>query len=278
MLAANTLSQNQLLLHNRKKMSKLQLMSSSRHSQKGELIGRHAPVRQEFSSRKTSQPDRLPSEDPSGKTGNEYNDFPVSKVGPSEVSPHTIDFDMTWSAQHSPIPETQDLSPLHSSLMLLPDTDGHNQYGLSAQHSPIPETQDLSPPHSSPMLLPDTDGHYQYGLSTQRRSHRIAERVERISRVRWGTNHVQLIEREEREEDEEEAGIAGDMEDEEDGLGHDDDELEDEDISFAEPGQEGISVWDLLGDGFLKEVAKLGRYFQTNPKCISDISFRRKTS
>ena len=50
------------------------------------------------------------------------------------------------------------------------------------------------------------------------------------------------------------------MEDEEDGMGHDDSELEDEeDISFAEPGQEGISVWDLLGEGFLKEATELGR-------------------
>ena len=51
------------------------------------------------------------------------------------------------------------------------------------------------------------------------------------------------------------------MEDEEDGMGHDDNELEDEeDILpvFAEPGQEGISVWDLLGEGFLKEVTELG--------------------
>jgi len=113
-------------------------------------------------------------------------------------------------------------------------------------------------------LLPDADGRDQYGLSAQRRSHRITERVERIGRVRWGTNHVQFIEREEREEEEEEeASIAGDVEGEEGGMGHDDDdELEDEeDMPFAEPGQEGISVWDLLGDGFLNEVADLGNYF-----------------
>jgi hypothetical protein len=48
------------------------------------------------------------------------------------------------------------------------------------------------------------------------------------------------------------------MEDEEDGMGHDDSELEDEDMLFAEPGQEGISVWDLVSGGFLNEVAELG--------------------
>jgi hypothetical protein len=131
------------------------------------------------------------------------------------------------------------------------------------------------------LLLPDADGHDQngsnsYGLSTQRRSQRITERVERIGRVHWGTNHVQFIEREEREEDEEEASIAEEMEYEEE---HGDDELEDEeDMPFAEPGQEGVSVWDLLGEGVLIEVADLGKSIFSNPKCLSDVSFRRKTS
>jgi hypothetical protein len=113
-------------------------------------------------------------------------------------------------------------------------------------------------PRSSPVpLLPDA--HDQYGLSTQRQSRRIAERAERIGRVRWGNNHLQYIEREEREEEEEEEEDLN-MEDEEDGMGHNDIELEDEeDMPFAEPGQEGISVWDLLGDGFLNEVAELGQ-------------------
>jgi hypothetical protein len=117
-----------------------------------------------------------------------------------------------------------------------------------------PVTRDMSPRSSSVPLLPDADD--QYGLSTQRQSRRIAERAERIGRVRWGNNHLQYIEREEREEEDEEEDLN--MEDEEDGMGLDDSEDE-EDMPFAEPGQEGISVWDLLGDGFLKEVAELGR-------------------
>jgi hypothetical protein len=122
----------------------------------------------------------------------------------------------------------------------------------SSETREAPVTQDMSPRPSPVPLLPDADD--QYGLSTQRQSRRIAERVERIGRVRWGNNHLQYIER---EEDEEEEDLN--MEDEEDGMGHDDSELEDEeDMPFAEPGQEGISVWDLLGHGFLKEVAELG--------------------
>jgi hypothetical protein len=65
-----------------------------------------------------------------------------------------------------------------------------------------------------------------------------------------GEPTIQFIEWEEREEDEEEVNITEenlDMEDEEDGMGCDHDEPEDEeDMPFAEPGQEGISVWDFL--------------------------------
>jgi hypothetical protein len=55
------------------------------------------------------------------------------------------------------------------------------------------------------------------------------------------------------------------IEDEEDGMGCDHDEPDEpdepgdeEEMPFAEPGQEGISVWDLLGEGFMKEVAGIG--------------------
>jgi hypothetical protein len=52
------------------------------------------------------------------------------------------------------------------------------------------------------------------------------------------------------------------MEDEEDGIGYDYDEPEDkEDMPFAEPGQEGILVWDLLGEDFMKEVVEIGQQF-----------------
>ena len=238
LLVANVLSQNRSLLRSRKQASKAQQMSPARHAGKQELIGRPTPAHQALWLRKASQPDRPSSEDPSGETGEaffEYNDFPMSEAGPSGVhcdspstaSPRTINLDESLSAWHSPTPVTQDL------------------------------------PRSSPMPLPnDADGHDQYSLSAARRSRRITERVERIGRVRWGTNHVQFIEWEEREEDEEEVSITEEnlnMEDEEDGTGCDHDEPEDEeDMPFAEPGQEGISVWDLLGEGFMKEVAEIG--------------------
>ena len=135
---------------------------------------------------------------------------------------------------------------------------------LSAWHSPTSVTQDL--PCSSPMPLPDgADGQDQYSLSAVCRSRKITERIEQICRVRWGTNHVQFIEWEEREEDEEEVSTTEEnlnIKDEENGTEHDHDEPEDEeDMPFAKPGQEGISVWDLLGEGFMKEVAEIGWQF-----------------
>ena len=36
---------------------------------------------------------------------------------------------------------------------------------------------------------------------------------------------------------------------------------EDNDEMFAGPGQEGISLWDSLGDGFLRDVSQLGMSF-----------------
>ena len=37
---------------------------------------------------------------------------------------------------------------------------------------------------------------------------------------------------------------------------------EDDDEMFAGPGQEGISLWDSLGEGFLREVSQLGMSLQ----------------
>ena len=36
---------------------------------------------------------------------------------------------------------------------------------------------------------------------------------------------------------------------------------DDDDAPFAEPGEEGISPWDILGEGFLREASQLGMLF-----------------
>src|ERR1700678_2087899 len=103
--------------------------------------------------------------------------------------------------------------------------------------------------------------HDDYGLSKLQRSHRIADYVDRVGRQRWGSNHVRqfiLDEESDEEEDEEESDEEEEqLSDEEDYLGS----LEQDDEYArlgAEPGQEGVSVWDLLGEGFLQEASKLG--------------------
>jgi hypothetical protein len=39
-------------------------------------------------------------------------------------------------------------------------------------------------------------------------------------------------------------------------------------MAIAEPGQEGISVWDLLGESFLQEVSQIGMFkFSVECQC-----------
>lgn len=101
-----------------------------------------------------------------------------------------------------------------------------------------------------------------YGLSNLRRSRRIAGHVENVSQQRWGSNvPVRFV----NDRDPEESVEEEDIEDDEsisdvdvasdeglDGYEDDDDEL------FAGSGQEGISLWDSLGEGFLREASQLG--------------------
>jgi hypothetical protein len=239
LLVASVLSQNHSLLCSCKQASRAQQMSPACSAGKQELVGCPAPAHQVFLSKKASPPDR-----PSSENENEnpsYDDFPMSKAGPSGfchdsqsmASPHTI------NSQHL---------PPHSSPM------------------PLPPDSDHLPPCSYPMpLLDDADGHDQYSLSMAFQSHQITERVEWIGQVCWGTNHVHFLKWEEREEDGDKVSTTEkslNMEDEEDGMGCDHDESDEpgdiEDMPFAEPCQEGISVWDLLGEGFMKEVAEIG--------------------
>ena len=223
LLAADVLSQNRSVIRSHKKASRFRTLSPSRHLGKQKLLGRRAPAQLEQA---------LSSENPSNASEFEFEpaDFPM---GDSEAGPSR--------SQHP-------ASPQAFTINLNDDSAS-----LSAQHSLTPRQQDSA---TTP-LVPGADSD-DPGLSTQRRSRRLTARIEKIGRVRWGTNQVQFIEREEREE-EENSIIPEDVED--DGIVHDEDEdgLEDEDdMPFAEPGQEGISVWDVLGEGFLIEAANLG--------------------
>ena len=110
-------------------------------------------------------------------------------------------------------------------------------------------TQLTTPTHAN-----TTENHDNYGLSKLRRSHRIADYVDRVSQQRWRSNHVQQFILDEEESDKEEEEELSDEEEYSDGFEQDDEYV----MLGAEPGQEGVSVWDLLGEGFLKEASKLG--------------------
>jgi len=125
----------------------------------------------------------------------------------------------------------------------------------------------MPPPKPSlPPFVPPLDGDAdEYGLSNLCCSLHIAHHVEQVGLQQWGHDHVQqFIVKESDEEDEvaEENQVM-----QEDGVIEDEDFNSDEDFQEdegeyempgAEPGQEGVSVWDLLSESFLKEASQLG--------------------
>jgi hypothetical protein len=122
-----------------------------------------------------------------------------------------------------------------------------------------------TPKPSLPLLGGDAD---EYGLSNIHCSHRIARCVEQVGLQQWRCNHVwQFVVEESDEEDEEDKKdkVAEEnqvmqeaevMEDED--FNNDGDFQKDEgeyEMPSTELGQEGVLVWDLLGESFLKEAS-----------------------
>jgi hypothetical protein len=110
---------------------------------------------------------------------------------------------------------------------------------------------------TAPEPHPNTTNCNEYGLSRLQRSGRITELIERVGQRRWGTNHVlHVIDDDDLDSSDEEDEMEGE------GWISDEDDFQEADKEFAvpsaEPGQEGISLWDLLGEGFLKEASELG--------------------
>lgn len=141
-------------------------------------------------------------------------------------------------------------APNTDAVLSAPDIDMHNP-GLS--HLTMNDAI-MEEPTSDPEV---------YGLSKLRRSGRLANCVEEIAHKRWGSKpgaHFVNDKEESDEEDEE------DIQDDVSVADSDGDEVlegdEDDDELFAAPTQEGISLWDLLGEGFLKEVSQLGMWFR----------------
>jgi hypothetical protein len=209
-----------ILAQNRTLIGGHRKRKSSRKSVKNQLVGRRAPIRNALSA---SYSLTRASSIPNHDHFPD-DDYPVDAAGPSGVR--------------------------HDSNTPMP-------------YSPPPI------PHSPPLDRDMTNDNIVSALSKTRRSRRVADRVDRIGRQRWGTNHVHFY-ADERGDDPAEEEVTEDSECEDDlvaggeeGDIYADEELwEDEDdvMAIAEPGQEGISVWDLLGESFLQEVSQIGMF------------------
>jgi hypothetical protein len=118
-------------------------------------------------------------------------------------------------------------------------------------------------PELSPSFVPPFSD--EYGLTNLHRSCRIAHCVEQVGLQQWGHNHVQQFVVEESDKEDEEDEVT-----EENQVMQEDEVMQDEDFNSnedfqkdeceyempsAEPGQEGVSVWDLLSESCLKEAS-----------------------
>jgi hypothetical protein len=132
-----------------------------------------------------------------------------------------------------------------------------------------PPAEDIVMDDSEPLPHDDADAGMDmgenldevYGLSNLRRSRRIADGVEKIGQQRWGSNvSAHFVNNGEKSDEEEEEDIEDDepISDIDFDIASDED---DDDEMFAGPGQEGISLWDSLGEGFLREVSQLRMSF-----------------
>ncbi|KIL55902.1 hypothetical protein M378DRAFT_182110 [Amanita muscaria Koide BX008] len=101
-----------------------------------------------------------------------------------------------------------------------------------------------------------------HALPSVKRSNRIAAQVSRAYQLRWGSSRGELTREEDdydSNDDSDERGVQGMDIDFSDGEDEDEDEDEDDwrKCMSAAPGQEGIPLWDLLGEGFLAAASEL---------------------
>lgn len=124
------------------------------------------------------------------------------------------------------------------------------------------------PHHPSPPPLQEITQNNQdtYGLSNPRRSRRVAKRVEAALHDWTQASSSRIPVREDRN-DQEDARfqdnarfLEEDAVDDSHFSGDNDDDDGFLEFSPAEPGDEGIALWDLLGEGFLQEISALGIY------------------
>ena len=172
---------------------------------------------------------------------------------------------------HTPVPSTSqvpEIPPVQASTDITESTPTlvPNQ---APEGSPVSQA-DAGPEELPPAPEPDSeieDGSAD-ALSSARRSNKIAERTREVTKQRWGNNHLRdEIPKSDgggggyRSEDEEDVDLNMTSDEDsydEDREDDDEDREDDDDDLFAESGVTGISAWDLLGEGFEREVASIG--------------------
>jgi hypothetical protein len=230
----------------------------NRRKKRSQTIGFPAPLRRKLAMGPGNTTDHA---EPSGSTN--------ASADPVDVLADSLDEDI-YMDYAGPSGTT-------NADVVLPDSSNEDVYvdhagpsGRSAD-AVLPDfpNEDFHMDHPEPSTLSDDDagmGGYLdrevYGLSNLRRSQRIADHVEKIGQERWGSNApVHFVNNREVSDEEEE-----DIEDDEsigdfDAASDEGLDEEDDDELFAGSGQEGISLWDSLGEGFLKEASQLGMSF-----------------
>jgi hypothetical protein len=94
--------------------------------------------------------------------------------------------------------------------------------------------------------------------SATRHSGRIAVK---IAQIRWGAGNQELVREDENDEEPEDENPVMDGDDERLSGEDEDEEVEEDDwqkLTSAAPGQEGIPLWDRLGQSFLKMTSEVG--------------------
>jgi hypothetical protein len=135
----------------------------------------------------------------------------------------------------------------------LPDCEDTAEDALPL-HNDIDTIIDESAAAFEPLDEPEEHGHV---LSATRRSGRIATKIVQVHERRWGAGNQELIREDEKdnEPEDEEPVMYGEDEDE---------EVEEDDwqkLTSATPGQEGIPLWDWLGQCFLKMASEIGALY-----------------
>jgi hypothetical protein len=233
-LASQVLDQNRRLIRRKKR---------------SQTIGFHAPFRQQLAVPNAADIDNMDHDVDNDPVDEEDLDIYMDHAGPSTLAKD--DDDEVYGQSKLRIAPHEGPSGLTDDDSLFPDPP-HEDLSMDID-SPAPSPL----PNDDAGMGENFDGEV-YGLSNLRRSRRIADGVKKIGQQRWGSNAPVHFVNDREESDEEEEEEEEDIEDDEPISDFDVASDEEDDELFAGPGLEGISLWDSLGEGFLREASQLG--------------------